>query len=105
MALGVSMTTIYLYGGTGKYSGAGAFEWNSPEVGGSHRFILFLAQNGTEAQQEAAVDELEKFGFIELQISRGKPIAVEVLNDPQMQAFQKHYEGALTNGSSIVWYP
>ena len=49
--------------------------------------------------------ELASFGFTELQVGQGKPIAVEVLKEPQMQAFQKHYEGALAEGSSIVWYP
>ena len=81
------------------------FEWNSPEVGSTHRFILFIAHGDDEAQEETAIQELEKFGFTELQIGQGKPIAVEALNEPQMQAFQKHYEGALAEGSSIVWYP
>lgn len=103
--LGVSMTTVVLYGGTGKYSGTGAFEWHSPEVGSVHRFILFMAQSGEAAHQEAAVRELEKFGFTDLEVGQGKPIAVEVLNEPQMQVFQKHYESALAEGSSIVWYP
>lgn len=99
------MTTVVVYGGTGKYSGVGNFQWNSPKVGGVHRFILFIAQEGKESQQEAAVQELNKFGFTELELGEGRPIAVEVLNEPQMQAFQKHYEGALSEGSSVVWYP
>ena len=99
------MTTVVLYGGTGKYSGVGNFQWNSPEVGGVHRFILFLAQEGEESQRETAIRELERFGFTELELGEGRPIAVEVLNEPQMQAFQKHYEGALSEGSSVVWYP
>jgi hypothetical protein len=99
------MKTVFLYGGTGKYSGTAAFEWNCPEVGNTHRFILFVAQENNEAQQQVAINELEQFGFTELQVGEGKPIAVEVLNEPQMKAFQKHYEGALAEGSSIVWYP
>lgn len=99
------MTKVFLYGGTGKYSGAGGFELNCPEIGGTHRFILFLAHKSNEAQQEAAAHELEKLGFTELQVGQGKPIAVEALNELQMHAFQKHYEGALAEGSSIVWYP
>ncbi len=99
------MKMVYLYGGTGKYSGAAAFEWNCPEVGSTHRFILFIVQENNEAQQEVAMNELGKYGFIELQVGEGKPIAVEVLNEPQMRAFQKHYEGALAEGSSLVWYP
>lgn len=99
------MTTVVLYGGTGKYTGASAFEWHSPEVGSVHKFILFMAHMGDETQHEEAVRELEKFGFTDLEVGQGKPIAVEVLNEPQMQVFQKHYEGALAEGSSIVWYP
>jgi hypothetical protein len=99
------MTTIYLYGGTGKYAGTETFEWNSPVVGSTHKFILFLAQEVDEPQDSVARGELTKFGFSEVQIGAGKPIAVEALNDPQMQAFHKHYEGALAEGCSIVWYP
>ena len=99
------MTTVYLYGGSGKYSGTRAFEWESPKIGSTHKFILFVAHEGNEAQQIVAMLELEKFGFSEVQVALGKPIAVESLNEAQMQAFQKHYEGALAEGSSIVWYP
>ena len=99
------MTTVYLYGGSGKYSGSAAFEWHSPAIGSTHKFILFIAHEDNQAQQDVALRELQKFGFTQLQIGQGKPIAVEVLNEPQMQAFQKHYEGALADGSSIVWYP
>lgn len=102
---GAAMTTVFLYGGTGKYSGVSEFEWHSPEVGSVHRFILFMAQEGEEQQQEAAMRELKKFGFTELEVGEGRPIALEVLNEPRMQVFQKHYEGALAEGSSVVWYP
>jgi hypothetical protein len=40
-----------------------------------------------------------------LELMEGRPILAEVLNNPQMQAFQKHYEGAFAEGSSLVWYP
>lgn len=99
------MTTVYLYCGSGTFAGTGDFEWHSPAVGSSHKFILFVTQEVDEPQPELALGELERFGFVEVQIGVGKPILVEVLNEPQMQAFQKHYEGALAEGCSIVWYP
>jgi len=103
--LGVYMKTVYLYGGKGKYAETGSFEWNSPEVGSTHQFILFLAQASTEPDDQAAIQELASYGFTDLQVAQGKPIAVEVLNESSMYAFQKHYEGALSEGSSLVWYP
>lgn len=99
------MKWVYLYGGSGKFAGTHAFEWNGPTVGSTHKLILFLAQDANEPRQELAVGELADFGFCEIEIGVGKPIDVEVLNEPQMQAFQRHYEGAILEGSSIVWYP
>ena len=99
------MTKVYLYGGKGKFVATQSFEWNSPEIGSTHQFILFFAQSKAEPNDKAAIQELARYGFAEVVISQGKPIAVEVLNEPQMQAFQKHYEGALSEGSSLVWYP
>jgi hypothetical protein len=99
------MTKVYLYGGSGKYAGTGDSDWNSPSIGATHKLILFLAQAADSPEQEIATGVLSKFGFCDIQIGMGKPIDVEVLNEPQMQAFQKYYEGALAKGSSIVWYP
>jgi hypothetical protein len=99
------MTTVYLYGGEGTFAGTGEFQWNSPAIGSTHKLILFLTQEVTEPQEQLAMDELAKYGFRNVQVGAGKPIAAEVLNEPQMKVFQKHYEGALAEGSSIVWYP
>jgi len=103
--LGTLMKIVYLYSGTGKYAGTGSFEWNSPRLGDTHKFILFKAQEMDERHDIAAIHELNEYGFGEIVIGAGKPIAVESLNDPQMQVFQSHYEGALSNGSSLAWYP
>lgn len=99
------MTIVYLYGGEGKYMDTGSYQWTNPPIGSTHKFILFLAQQTDEPQEDAAVAELTKFGFQELHLFPGKPIVTETLNDPRMQAFQGYYEGALTEGSSLVWYP
>ena len=95
---------VVLYGGSGRYTGA-AFEWASPELGGLHKFILFLAQSGREPCQDAAEREVEQFGFSDIELRPGLPIDVESLNDPRMAAFRRHYEGAFAEGSSLVWYP
>lgn len=99
------MKCVYLYGGVAKFDGSGAFEWQSPSLGSTLKLILFLSQEVDEPQQEIAVRKLSSFGFCEIQIGTGRPINVEALNDPQMCAFQRHYEGAVHDGCSVVWYP
>jgi hypothetical protein len=99
------MKRVYLYGGSGKFAGSSAYDWNCPSIGSTHKLILFLAQDSDTPQQEIAERELSDFGFCEIQIGIGKPIDVEALNEPQMQAFQRHYEGAIAEGCSLVWYP
>jgi len=99
------MTTIVLYGGEGAFAEGGAYEWEGPEAGSTRRFILFLAQDDAVSHEELALGELKRYGFHDARIVAGKPIAVEALNTPSMQAFRRHYEGAIEEGSSIVWYP
>lgn len=99
------MKHVYLYGGVAKFDGSGSFEWNSPSVGSTRKLILFLSQDADNPQQELAMRELAAFGFSEVQLGMGKPIYVEALNDPQMRAFRHHYEGAIEDGCSVVWYP
>ncbi|WP_338846299.1 hypothetical protein V8J88_21385 [Massilia sp. W12] len=99
------MKHVYLYGGAAKFDGSGSFEWHGPDVGSTHKLILFLSQDTDEPRQDLAIRELACFGFCEIQIGVGKPIHVEALNDPQMHAFQRHYEGAIEDGCSVVWYP
>ena len=99
------MQCVYVYGGAGVFVAPSDYEWNSPESGHYHRFILFMRQSIDAPLQDAARAELQRFGFTELEMYEGKPLFVEALNDPKMQAFQKHYEGALEEGVSLVWYP
>ncbi|SEK73675.1 hypothetical protein SAMN05518845_102564 [Variovorax sp. YR750] len=99
------MTQIYLYGVEATYAGGCDFEWQAPTVGGRHKVILFLAQDDETSREDRATSELARFGFVELHVGAGRPIEVESLNDPRMHVFKKHYEGALVEGCSLVWYP
>ena len=99
------MSIVYLYSGVGRFTGANGYDWACPGIGTVHKFILFLSQEMALSQQEQAELEMARYGFGELQIGEGKMIVVEALNSPGMQAFQKYYEGALSEGSSVVWYP
>ena len=83
----------------------GTFKWNSPEVGDRHKFILFLAQESTIPEQGLALDKLAKYGFADVELGEGRQIVVESMNEPQMQVFSRYYEGAYTDGNSLVWYP
>lgn len=99
------MKTVILYPGSARFAGAASFDWASPTVGSTHRFILFLGQNDSTPDHEAAKREVESFGFCEIDLGEGRKIDVESLNDANMTAFRRHYEGAFTEGSSLVWYP
>jgi len=98
------MQHVFIYAGSGQFAG-GDFEWQSPALGATHRFMLFLAQDQEEPMQHAAWAEVARFGFREVDLREGRRIVVEALNDPSMHVFQKHYEGALAEGASLVWYP
>ena len=99
------MKTVILYPGLARFAGTASFDWASPTVGSTHRFILFLAQNDSVPDLDAGKREVESFGFSEIDLDEGRKIDVESLNDPKMAVFRQHYEGAFTEGSSLVWYP
>lgn len=99
------MKTVILYPGSARFTGAASFDWASPALGSTHRFILFLAQSDSAPDHALGKREVESFGFSEIDLGVGRKIDVESLNDPDMAAFRRHYEGAFTEGSSLVWYP
>ncbi|MYN07719.1 hypothetical protein [Pseudoduganella aquatica] len=99
------MKTVILYPSSALFSGAASFGWTSPTVGSTHRFILFLAQSDGTPDHGAAKREVESFGFSEIGLGEGRNIDVESLNDPNLAALRRYYEGALTDGSALVWYP
>ena len=99
------MKTVILYPGSARFTGEASFDWAGPTVGNTHRFILFLAQSDSASDHDPAKREAESFGLSEIDLGEGRKIDVESLNDPNMAAFRRHYDGALTEGSSLVWYP
>lgn len=56
------MSTVYIYGFRGRYSGGGEFDWDSPAIGDVHRFLLFLAQDSDQHDFELAKAEIVRFG-------------------------------------------
>jgi hypothetical protein len=102
---GATLKTVMLYPGSARFAGTTNFDWASPTVGSTHRFILFFAQDDSVPDHDVAERELQSLGFSEIDLGEGRRIDVESLNDPKMAAFRRHYEGAFTEGSSLVWYP
>ena len=105
MEEGATLKTVMLYPGSARFAGTTSFDWASPTVGSTHRFILFCAQDDSVPDHDLAERELKSLGFSEIDLGEGRKIDVESLNDPKMAAFRRHYDGAFTEGSSIVWYP
>jgi len=99
------MSTVYIYGFQGRYSGDSEYEWNTPEVGDAHKFMLFLAQETDEHEFELAEAEIGRFGVTEIENLKGNPLKVEVLNTDTYRGFSSFYEAALDEGSCLVFYP
>jgi hypothetical protein len=67
--------------------------------------MLFIAQNGSELNFDAALEEGLKYGFSDVENLSGNPLKVEVLNTETFRGFSSFYEEALEQGSSLVYYP
>lgn len=99
------MTVVVIYGFTGKYEGNGEYEWNHPELGATHKCMLFLRQESDSSEYQAAVAECRRYGFTEIEDMRYGTLQVEVLNTDLYRGFAGFYEGALQEGSTLLFYP
>ncbi|UTW46306.1 hypothetical protein KFE80_05320 [bacterium SCSIO 12696] len=99
------MEKVYLYGFNGTYSGKSAYNWDSPEKGANHDGLLFLRQAKEAVDFEAATKEISNFGFEGVNGLKGNGLKVEVLNSDLHKGFSDFYEGALKDGSCLVFYP
>jgi hypothetical protein len=52
-----------------------------------------------------AKTEIEKYGFSNITKLQGNSLKVEVLNTPTYKGFSQFYEGAIEDGSVLVYYP
>lgn len=99
------MTIVAIYRFTGRYSGWAEYDWNHPELATVHDCILFLRQTEDSDQFESAVAECSRYGFDGIENMRYGKLSVEVLNTDQYKGFSGFYEGALAEGSALVFYP
>ena len=100
-----TMPTVFVYLAEATYRGPSEFDWPNPQIGARHKLLLFLAQASNAPSEAEASRELSRFGFAQTRIEPGKQISVESLNAGTMRGLHKHYEEALAEGSSVVWYP
>lgn len=99
------MPIVAIYGFHGTFKGDAEYQYQHPELGASHKCMLFLAQPTDEQLSEAAHAECVKYGFAEVEFSGYGPLQVEVLNTLQFKGFAGFYEEALREGSALVFYP
>ena len=99
------MTVIVIYGFTGKYAGNAEYEWNHPEVGATHKCMLFLRQDSESNEYQTAVAECGRYGFTEIENMRYGTLQIEALNTDLYRGFAGFYEGALQDGSTLLFYP
>ncbi|NYZ61748.1 hypothetical protein [Luteimonas deserti] len=99
------MTIVAIYGFTGRYWGVLEYDRDYPEVGATHRCMLFLSQETDSVEYESALAECRRYGFEAVANMRYGKLRVEVLNTDLYRGFSGFYEGALSEGSTLVFYP
>jgi hypothetical protein len=66
----VSSEAVPIHPGSARFTGAAKFDWASPTLGSTHRFILFLAQSDSAPDHELAMYEVKSLGFSEIGLGR-----------------------------------
>ena len=99
------MTTVYVYGFNGRYTGSPEYEYAHPELNARHKCLLFLSQDRSASQWDLAGAECLKYGFGEYEFSRAGKLDIDALNTDAYRGFSGFYEEALEQGSALVFYP
>lgn len=99
------MVVIYVYGFTGKYTGRPEYDYSHPELGATHKCMLFLRQDEDSDQFSLAEAESRKYGFGEFTFARAGKLDTDALNTDAFRRFADFYEEALEDGSALVFYP
>jgi hypothetical protein len=99
------MKAVMIYGFKARFSGTSEIEWNHPDIGATHKCLLFLAQDAESDDFQAAVAECRRYGLEEFENLRAGRLRVEVLNTDLYRGFSGFYEEALRSGSAVVYYP
>lgn len=94
-----------VYGFEGTYTGRSEYEWNHPEEGATHKCMLFLKQAVELDDFIGAKEICERYGFGEVKDLRCGRLQTEALNTDLYRGFAPFYEGALSDGHTILFYP
>jgi hypothetical protein len=99
------MTVVMIYGFTGRFCGDTEYDWDHPEMDAIHKCMLFLRQDLESDDFKLAVTECRKYGFTDLENMRAGKLQIDALNTDLYRGFAGFYEGALSDGSTLVFYP
>ena len=101
----MSMKCVFIYGFQAKFVGNEKYEYSTPNLGDTHKCMLFLAQEISEVEFDNATIEIGKYGFEDVENLAGNRLKVEVLSSDSFKGFAGFYTEALSTGSSLVFYP
>ena len=99
------MKAVMIYSFKARFAGNAEIEWRHPELGATHKCMLFLAQDAEADDFQAAIAECQRYGFDQIENLRVGRLRVEVLNTDLYRGFAGFYEEALRSGSVVVYYP
>ena len=99
------MNAVVIYRLEARFTGNPSYEFTQPEIGATHKCLLFMAQQTEEGQYEAALNECLKFGFSDIIFGGHGTLQPGVLDTEEFKGFSGHYEEALNEGSSLIFYP
>ena len=105
-ALGATgMSKVFIYGFSGTFTEKPEYDYAHPNVGATHKCMLFLRQESATTEFLNAENEAKKFGFSSITNLAGNQLQIEVLNTEAYKGFTGYYNEALKEGSSLVYYP
>ena len=99
------MSKVFIYGFTGTFTEKPEYDYAHPDVGATHKCMLFLRQESATTEFLNAENEAKKFGFSSITNLAGNQLQIYVLNTEAYKGFTGYYNEALKEGSSLVYYP
>tara|TARA_A200000159_G_scaffold155933_1_gene170280 strand:- start:62 stop:415 length:354 start_codon:yes stop_codon:yes gene_type:complete len=99
------MSKVFIYGFTGTFTEKPEYDYAHPDVGATHKCMLFLRQESATTEFLNAENEAKKFGFSSITNLAGNQLQIDVLNTEAYKGFTGYYNEALKEGSSLVYYP